>query len=1138
MDAEQRAIDEHELLSQLGWVRALARSLVRDPEVADDVLQQVCLVALQQVPSDASRGPRLRAWLAAVTRSLVRRAARTDFRRVRREQAVASGEALPSTVDVAARREALRALVDAVASLEEPHFSSVVERYFDGRSVAEIAARHALTEAAVRQRLTRARQQLRARLTRLIDEEPGGWLRSVLPLAPASAALVREPAGLSIHQLGGLVAKPMGINGLTKALLALGIVAGLLLTGGWLLLRPVERASVPSESASALPDVEPVAPAAAAAPAPQLPAPGALLAQGEADALEYGDVVLAREPLAVSIVGRVVDEAGGPLAGATVELLRPSPDVSLALSGRPHAGLLLASTHSDDDGRFALPARLPPDMHLPQRTKFLEPTADGPDILATLPGHAPAIVGVPVERGGERQVGDLVLPRGASLTFEARDQHGLDAQDVTVTVDYEQSPAGRIGSKTREPTARALGAAGFLSDGLAAGTASVTIGAAGAAPSTGAGVELALGTTTDLGSLRLGAATTLAGTVRDARSEPVAGAWVVARPAQQFSKLSDAPKSLRAAADREYPKARLDEIVTAGADGSFQLGSLAAGRCALVVGAPGFASTIVRSTDVPGPPVDVTLLDAGRVELKFVDAETGLPLEPQQVQARQPDNSNEILTLEPSTGADGGAVYGLDSRTGNWVFVRCPGYPLQTCEIEPVEPGAHRVDTLSLVRGCLVRGRVVDSAGEPLENRGVLATSGHMQLRFFGAESSARTDPDGGFELGPLVPSEWWTLSAGGGAFAVTRQKLTIEDGQREIEVTLRLDTAGSVSGRLLDARGNPLGDRIVILNNGVAGDMGLRSLADAAGRFEFRALGPHPYTLTSESPRAEQSLELAAGQQAIVDLVVPASARISGLVTSAGEPVVSATVQLFTEIFGDLGRNRTTTTDERGAYAFEELRFGRYGVSATPVTGSESSRLELVLAPGAEAIADLDLSGGTITGLAVIRETGEALSGAFVSLQQQKPAVLSPPTGADGAFRFELVSPGSVLLEGTAKGYGNVLRRLEVGSDPAQPATVRLEFEPGATVEGDVRAADGTPATGQLTLRLTRDDEPDFARKQPIEAGRYRIEALAPGHYRAAVLGHGTPTAFSPSGKVLIETSFSLSSGQVLRQDVVLPGS
>jgi RNA polymerase sigma factor (sigma-70 family) len=206
MHSDDETLRPDELLAQLGWVRALARNLVTDPEVTDDVLQQVCLLALQKAPAEARTGPRLRAWLATATRTLAWHAARADRRRVRREQAAAQPEALPSTVDIAAHREALRGLVDAVTSLEEPYYSVVVARYFDGRPVAEIAARSGATNAAVRQQLSRARQQLRARLLplRLSDGSDDSrrdghrdghrrWLMGALPLARVPAPLESTP---------------------------------------------------------------------------------------------------------------------------------------------------------------------------------------------------------------------------------------------------------------------------------------------------------------------------------------------------------------------------------------------------------------------------------------------------------------------------------------------------------------------------------------------------------------------------------------------------------------------------------------------------------------------------------------------------------------------------------------------------------------------------------------------------------------------------------------------------------------------------------------------------------------------------------------------------------------------------------
>ena len=213
--------------------------------MTDDVLQQVCLLALQRAPGEARTGPRLRAWLATVTRHLAGHVARSEFRRVRREQAAAQREALPSTVDIAAHREALRHLVGAVTALEEPYYSVIVARYFDGRPVAEIAALSGASNAAVRQQLSRARHKLRARLQSLLAGDQQGWLAAALPLAPVAAPLKHAAAlraaptrSLFPHFGGSLVAK-------TAPALVAAIGVGLVVAGGILFLRAQDSAEAP-----------------------------------------------------------------------------------------------------------------------------------------------------------------------------------------------------------------------------------------------------------------------------------------------------------------------------------------------------------------------------------------------------------------------------------------------------------------------------------------------------------------------------------------------------------------------------------------------------------------------------------------------------------------------------------------------------------------------------------------------------------------------------------------------------------------------------------------------------------------------------------------------------------------------------
>jgi DNA-directed RNA polymerase specialized sigma24 family protein len=91
------------LLQELAWVRNLARRLLRDPSQVDDVVHDAWIAAHRRAAT--APAPGFRAWLAAVVHNRVRRLARTDARRERRERAVAPAHEAParSTSSRAAR---------------------------------------------------------------------------------------------------------------------------------------------------------------------------------------------------------------------------------------------------------------------------------------------------------------------------------------------------------------------------------------------------------------------------------------------------------------------------------------------------------------------------------------------------------------------------------------------------------------------------------------------------------------------------------------------------------------------------------------------------------------------------------------------------------------------------------------------------------------------------------------------------------------------------------------------------------------------------------------------------------------------------------------------------------------------------
>ncbi|MHC4380813.1 MAG: RNA polymerase sigma factor, partial [Planctomycetota bacterium] len=186
------APDLDALLEHGGWVRALARSLVRDPDLADDVEQQTWLTAMQHPPS---HGKNLRAWLGTVVRSVAGTHWRADKARQRRESVVGerqvarevqkASSAQPDSL--AERMDTFRQLAGAMSELEEPYGTTLYLRFFEELPVREVARRMEVPEGTAQTRITRGLKMLRARMaTSLGPEWRQRCLVFTLPLAKAS----------------------------------------------------------------------------------------------------------------------------------------------------------------------------------------------------------------------------------------------------------------------------------------------------------------------------------------------------------------------------------------------------------------------------------------------------------------------------------------------------------------------------------------------------------------------------------------------------------------------------------------------------------------------------------------------------------------------------------------------------------------------------------------------------------------------------------------------------------------------------------------------------------------------------------------------------------------------------------------
>jgi len=314
---DEHALTPETLLAHQAWVERLARGLVRDSSLAQDLAQETWL--------QASRGERaldatsLRAYLGGMLNNLRRASWRAGERRARREARAARPEALPSPAELVERAELQRLLVESVLALPEAERTAVLLHYFEGVPSEEIARRAGIPSATVRSRIHRGLEHLRTRLSARVPREDllAGLLvlarfsPSLAPVAPDDASGARPAASPSpLPWIGGLLAMktlPMIVAG----------CAALALAGLWTLTRGGDNRG--AEPAPELARVEPTglvpaAPPSALDAASSAPRTSVAVEQSHAPAAEPEAT-----PAALAHVeARVLDASGNPLAEVEV----------------------------------------------------------------------------------------------------------------------------------------------------------------------------------------------------------------------------------------------------------------------------------------------------------------------------------------------------------------------------------------------------------------------------------------------------------------------------------------------------------------------------------------------------------------------------------------------------------------------------------------------------------------------------------------------------------------------------------------------------------------------------------------------------------------------------------------------------
>jgi RNA polymerase sigma-70 factor (ECF subfamily) len=1096
-----------DLLAHGEWLHQLARALVGDAAAAD-IVQDTFEVALAEPPK--REGP-LRPWLGGVARNVARMATRGRIRREKREEAAAApvvgvvATDVPSPETLVARAEMHQRVSRMVLELPEPLRATVLLRFFEGMSAAEIARAQGVPAATVRGRLKDALDLIRLQLDRSLCSACGAaaltggagpcdreharnrnaWAMLLAPLSHAS------PPGAAAVVAGGLIVKT-GVKVLVALVVVALAVVGTRLAGLWGgSEKPAQTAKTPTPQGSGDNTVKVTPPATPST-------------AGSARTLPP---VYDNDPKGtLRLEGQVIDEKDAPVAGASVAIDANPPIVvtTEADGGFVFEQLIrrdyrIEATQGD---RYGGPARLrlgdktePVTIRMRrggQLEVVVTDTAGGKPVanadvefrstltwtaktnaegIATLAGvgatwaplavraqgYAPAamMVGASGTPDHTERVA-LALSKGAAIVGRVIDEAGKPVVGARVVPTSASEPLPVVDPRRDGVLTTANGA--FTIPVVAAGTWRLTASHGDAAPTTSVPITVD-GTNARSGiELQLTAGAIVKGTVKDKAGHPVAGADV-AVVAQGFV----------------FWRGRRQAFTSS--DGTFSITGLERRSVDVVAFHESGASAIAPADLATNREhtVAITLDITGAIIGTVVDSK-GAPVADAQVVA-EPDWSGGVA--ERAQWLIRGVQETVADQSGAFTF---HGLPDGTYRVRAARPGASEI-ALALSSGTTAKPSAAPiNVTVPAEARAignVQLEGGKAPVAFLLELGDTNRVPfasaDGSFTL--PAPAGTYPLTITGPGFVSLTKQVTLADGKDTDLGTITVQPGRSISGRVLDAQGVPVAKATVaagMLLTGGGAELYIKdesigaqdTQTDDNGRFILSGFPPASVTILAGKQGTGRSSSIrvpASTESAVVDLVLAPTTTLAGKVTKGGQPLADTVI--IANPIGAVASNFFVTTGPDGTFALDALAPGPYVVY--PMLGGGGNRpkdiytrrADLVL--GKKTEIAIDATPGAIT-LAVTVKTDK---GAPVPMAQliTIAATIDPtsidelrdgtnmPFG-DGVIPIYMrgIQDGAAQIEGMKQGPHTLC---VVGGDPRDPSTAKMKCQQSKLTNADKQA-------------------------------------------------------------------------------------
>jgi len=912
--SERARPDPEQLLAQAGWLRRLARGLVQDAHAADDLVQDAWVAALENGPEE----PRaLAPWLAQVTRNLAHRRVRAEAHRKLREERGAKPEGVPAQSEVSERVALQRELLELVLALDEPYRSTLLERYFEERSPAEIARRAEIPVRTVKTRLARGLAQLREKLERKHTHD-----RDVFALALVGFA--RGHAPLYSTLIGGMLVNWKLATASAVVLAALlGIywwhaensaLATTALGPGSHELANEPAASTPVESATV----------AARTTTPPPAAPPVTLPEDDTGALR----------------GLVVDTRHVPIPGAQIQISRVPGTRDVRNLQTDDARVPVASLESDAAGRF----RIPLERGL------------GFDLLVRARGFA--ALSEPGHFAGD----ELVIVLGAPATLEGHVRHKSDGTPCA-HARVRCSPTRPDLPGPIQSTTETDAEGRFEFTGLPAGGASLAVMPLDARALDDFVVDVPAGGSLSREILLESGVDVEGRVLDDATGEPIVGARVGDEWFHDERLIAITDETGHYAVrgiggDGEPPKV----VLRARAPG---YGMLRTNEPWPASGSMHLDIRLLSGVSVRGSLVDAEGRPVANASLRFIGRGEGL---------------YDYDWLDTRSDAQGHfELQGL-RRDLYWIMrIEADGSAMRALAFPDAPLRGTCVDFGEIALGspALLHGRLVDAGGTGLEGFYVGLSSTRLDAGPFPSDRGAdpndlecwtRTDARGRFAIAGMRGGTYALTANRKGCARSVETTVQVEAGIESEELVLTIDTGASIAGVLAGPDGNPVAGAILDFFPAEDGDHRVAYINTGSdGSFRMGGLAEGEYSLVAKPSglsEANKIAELVPGRWEHVRsgtsdlrLVLPASEPIEGVVTLPdGSRAAQCLVHGFRSgVSMDHWPEFTTFTDEHGEFRLLVPKGGRVdllGIRPAMYSGAEYDNGEaLNIASGTKGV-------------------------------------------------------------------------------------------------------------------------------------------------------------------------------------------